>query len=175
MTLFVFIIAAISFIPIAASQYESASGSSVVQATPSITAPPLMALNSPVPRDPAGSSYQYRFIDNILAYSELPDCAREILGLAVKTMTWGCGDGSAMTSHDCFCCTTSSWTRMNNVIASHVFLGCDETVANVSTALADANSALAVFGTYCEQPQMIAIVTSAWNSTGWPFQCRRSV
>jgi hypothetical protein len=84
-------------------------------------------------------SSQSIYIDRDPAYYALPCCAQTPLSIAVRDMSQGCGDGSALTSYDCFCTTSSSY--FSSLISTEVAGQC----GNATVAL----QAISVFNNYC--------------------------
>jgi hypothetical protein len=84
-------------------------------------------------------SSQSIYIDRDPAYYFLPCCAQTPLSIAVRDMSQGCGDGSALTSYDCFCTTSSSY--FSSLISTEVAGQC----GNATIAL----EAISVFDNYC--------------------------
>lgn len=82
---------------------------------------------------------QSTWIDQIPGYSLLPECAEVRLSAIVRGQSSGCGQ---ITSYSCFC--EQSYTTMNEIIATAVSSACND--------MSDVNSALDVFGTYCQSP-----------------------
>jgi hypothetical protein len=163
-----------SLVFVAVSQQVSI-GSSLSETTPQagpITPAPTSSVAVNGHDSSGGGSYEYEFIDQISAYYSLPSCANANLSTVVRGMYYGCGDDHAMTSHDCFCRSTSSWSRMNYIIASQVFDNCNSSLADADSALSDAGSAVAVFATYCDQIPMAVTTTSTFeNGTAGMLSC----
>ncbi|KAF2635914.1 hypothetical protein P280DRAFT_484278 [Massarina eburnea CBS 473.64] len=98
------------------------------------------------------------FIDQIVAYSELPDCAQYQLSAIVRAQASGCGDNRQLTSFSCFCIEQS--TMMASVISTAVQASCaakETAMASITSPLPQVTQALDVFNSYCARSTELSL------------------
>lgn len=81
------------------------------------------------------------YIDLVPSYNSLACCAQSPLNLAVRTMSFGCGDGGHLTSYSCIC--TSKSSDLSSLISSLAYKSCNGNGTQASQAVD-------VFDSYCQ-------------------------
>ncbi|KAF1980285.1 hypothetical protein BU23DRAFT_5813 [Bimuria novae-zelandiae CBS 107.79] len=91
------------------------------------------------------------YIDSVDEYDLLASCAEQQVSLVVRSMAYGCGDGSKLTSYACFCFQSSAY--YSRMISTKVTSAC-------STTRGQGDSAVEVFSKYCQLGDVERVTTT---------------